>query len=208
MRLEAALSGSLEQMLRAEVSAAERAVTEGVRAATSGAKHDLREQVERSGLGRRLANTWRDRVYPTGRASIGAAGLVYTRAETIMRAHAEGAVIRGRDGGYLAIPLPAAGRGDRGRKITPGEWERIHGRRLRYVYRRGAPGLLVADDARLTSRGRAAARRGRGSAGRATVPVFVLVPQVQSRKRLDVPAVAVRWRAQLPDLIARSWPER
>ena len=43
------------------------------------------------------------------------------------------------------------------REITPGDWERIHGLRLQFVYRPNGPSLLVANNARLTARGRAVA---------------------------------------------------
>lgn len=169
---------------------AERAVTSGVRAASDGLKTELRGQIKGAGFGTRLANTWRGEVYPKGQTSIGAAGYIWSKAPGIVRLYAEGGIIRSRHGLYLAILLPAAGRfGDNRRKITPGSWERIHGLRLRFVYRRGRPSLLVADNARLTKRGRATANIGRrkGSAftrlsGRTTVPVFVLVPQMTLRK--------------------------
>lgn len=55
-------------------------------------------------------------------------------------------MIRSKQGLFLAIPTATVGRfGDGRRKIMPGSWERIHGMRLRFVYRRGAPSLLVAD---------------------------------------------------------------
>jgi hypothetical protein len=38
----------------------------------------------------------------------------------------------------------------------------------------------------------------------ATVVMFLLVPQVKLRKRLDVARVAERWSAQLPALIERQ----
>jgi hypothetical protein len=131
-----------------------------------------------------------------------------------VRLYAEGAVIRSKQGLFLAIPTPAAGRfGDGRRKITPSSWERIHGLRLRFVYRRGSASLLVADNARLTKRGRAAANIGRrqGAAftrlsGRTTVPVFILVPQVTVRKRLDVDGGARKWIRALPLLVLRHWP--
>ena len=64
---------------------------------------------------------------------------------------------------FLAIPTEAPGRVVDGRKrITPGSWEWHTGLPLRFVYRRGAPSLLVADNVRLTSRGRAARKEGRG----------------------------------------------
>ena len=213
MRLQAAIQANLNDLLKAELAAAERAVTAGVREATDGLKTELRRQITGAGLGNRLANTWRGEVYPKGQPSIGAAGFVWSKAPKLVRLYAEGAVIRSKQGLFLAIPTPAAGRyGDARRKITPGSWERIHGLRLRFVYRRGSPSLLVADNARLTKRGRAAANIGRRKgaaftrfAGRTTVPLFILVPQVAVRKRLDVDGATQKWIAALPRLVVRHW---
>ena len=216
MRLQAAIQGDLNALLQAELGAAERAVTAGVRAATDGLKTELRGQITGAGLGARLANTWRGEIYPKSGQSIGAAGYVWSKAPGIVRLYAEGAVIRSKQGLFLAIPTPAAGRfGDGRRKITPGDWERIHGMRLRFVYRRGSPSLLVADNARLTKRGRAVANIGRSKgnaftrlSGRTTVPLFILVPQVRVRKRLDVDGAAQKWIAALPGLVLRNWREQ
>jgi hypothetical protein len=87
--------------------------------------------------------------------------------------------------------------------------------RLRFVYRRGAPSLLVADNTRIDHRGRARAnqvKRRDGSVatrlkGRTTAIIFVLLPQVTLSKRLDVDAAAQLWRSRLPNLIARNWRE-
>ena len=54
----------------------------------------------------------------------------------IFGAHDTGPLIRSKDGCRLAIPLPAAGKSLRGGRITPGEWERRRGLRLRFIYRR------------------------------------------------------------------------
>ncbi|MBK8174803.1 MAG: hypothetical protein IPK66_05890 [Rhodospirillales bacterium] len=213
MRLQAAIQGDLIALLKAELGAAERAVTAGVRAATDGLKTELRGQITGAGLGSRLANTWRGEVYPKGQPSIGAAGYIWSKAPGLVRLYAEGGIIRSQQGLFLAIPTPAAGRfGDGRQKITPGAWERIHGMRLRFVYRRGSPSLLVADNVRLTARGRAVANIGRrkGAAysrlsGRTTVPLFILVPQVTVRKRLDVDGAAQKWLTELPRLVARQW---
>jgi hypothetical protein len=71
--------------------------------------------------------------------------------------------------------------------------------------------LLVADNVRLTARGRAASNIGRRQgaiysrlSGRTTVPLFILVPQVSVRKRLDVEAAAQDWTRALPGLVARA----
>jgi hypothetical protein len=213
MRLQAALRGDLTEVLKAEIRDAERAVTAGIREATDCLKTELRRQITSAGLGSRLANTWRGDVYPKGQPSIGAAGYIWSKASRLVRLYAEGAVIRSKQGLFLAIPTPAAGRfGDGRQKITPGAWERIHGKRLRFVYRRGSPSLLVADNVRLSKRGRAVANIGRRKgdsftrlAGRTTVPVFILVPQVTVGKRLDVAGAAQKWITALPRLVTRHW---
>jgi hypothetical protein len=85
--------------------------------------------------------------------------------------------------------------------------------RLQFVYRPNGPSLLVANNARLTARGRAVANIGRRGgdpftrlAGRTTVPVFLLVPQVTVRKRLDIEGAAQKWIRALPELVLRAWP--
>jgi hypothetical protein len=71
-------------------------------------------------------------VYPKGQPSIGAAGYVWSKAPGIVRLYADGAVIRSKQGLFLAIPPPAACHFGNGRKkITPGTLERIRGLRLR-----------------------------------------------------------------------------
>ncbi|MFO1156629.1 MAG: DUF6441 family protein [Rhodospirillales bacterium] len=205
MRLEAAIRGDLKKVLAAELAAGERAVMTGVRQATDGLKGALRGQVTGAGLGQRLANTWRGNFYENQR--LDAAGFVFSKAPMLMRVFATGAAIRAKHGRFLAIPLPAAGRyGDGRKKITPGRWEQATGQRLRFVYRRGRPSLLVADNARLNTRGRAVARKGKGGTTRGvTIPIFVLVPQVSLKKRFDVDTVARQWGDRLPALVVAAW---
>ncbi|GGO16124.1 hypothetical protein GCM10007972_24810 [Iodidimonas muriae] len=210
MRLEAALTGDLGRMMAAEIKAAEQAVTTGMRAATDGLKTELRSQITDAGLGARLARTWRGETFPKGRTSIAAAGFVWSKAPGIVRVYEEGAVIRSTKGFFLAIPTEAAGKfGDGAEKITPGGWERRNGQRLRFIFRRGAPSLLVADLRARTGKrggfGRASATALRTGRGLTTVPIFILVPQVSLKKRLDVAGAAARWQARLPGLVVRNW---
>ncbi|MBF0354964.1 MAG: hypothetical protein HQL43_07000 [Alphaproteobacteria bacterium] len=213
MRLEAALQGDLRKFLAEELKAGEAAVTAGIREATEGLKLDLRQQIIGAGLGQRLANTWRGEVYPKGQNSLRAAGFIFSKAPNIVRAYEEGAVIRSKNGTWLAIPTPAAGKyGDGRQKMTPGLWERMHGARLKFVYRRRGPSLLVAENqrARTGKRGgfaKASAGSLRTGRGLATVPMFILVPQVSIRKRLDVVGAAEKWLAALPGLVVRNWRE-
>jgi hypothetical protein len=195
-----------------------RSVTRAMREATEGLKSDLRADVVGAGLGQRLANTWRGRTFPESGASIEAASFVWSKASNIVDAFDRGVTIRSRNGFWLAIPTPAAGKtgltttGAR-KRITPGGFERRTGMRLRFVYRRGRPSLLVVDNARLSKSGLARPNIGRTRSGatftrlsgRSTVVVFILVPQVTLRKRLDVEAITARWAARVPGLIAGNW---
>ena len=102
--------------------------------------------------------------------------------------------------------LPAAGKSTRGGRITPGEWERRRGLRLRFVYRRTGPSLLVAEG-RLNTKGQAVASRSRTGRGKVTAPIFLLVPQVKLPKRLDLARDAERAVDGVPGLIVANWVE-
>ncbi len=187
-----------------------RSVTRAMRAVSEGLKADLRADVIDAGLGQRLANTWRGKTFPESGASIEAAAFAWSKAPNIVDAFDRGVTIRSRHGFWLAIPTPAAGKtglnptGAR-KRITPGGWERRTGMRLRFVYRRGRPSLLVADEARMTRRGLAAKSRSKSGRGQVTAIIFLLVPQVTLRKRLDIEVTAIRWAARVPGLIASHW---
>lgn len=171
-----------------------------------------RAQVLSAAFGQRLANTIRTRLYPEGRPSLGAASLVWTRAPEIVHAHDAGVLIRARNGLWLAIPLPAAGALPGNARMTPRAFMQRTGLTLRFVPRRGRPALLVLDDARLTTTGRAAANRRKRRrdgilTGAMTVPVFILVPQVKLPKRLDLERLARATAERLPGLLAANWKE-
>ncbi|MCS0501382.1 DUF6441 family protein [Ancylobacter mangrovi] len=221
------VDGDLRKIMAAEVGDAASAVTRGIGAATDGLKGDLRGQVESAGLGRRLANAWRGERYPSrpGVTSLRAAGLVYSNAPDIIAAFDSGTPIRSKDGFFLAIPTAAAGGHGLSReapainqrrkkeRLTPGGWERRTGIRLRFVYRRGRPSLLVADNVRVNSAGLAVRmptpKRDPGNRirkGQTTTVIFILVPQVQLGKRLDIDRAGQRWVGRLPELIVASWP--
>jgi hypothetical protein len=87
-----------------------------------------------------------------------------------------------------------------------GKWERRTGFGLRFVYRRNGPSLLVAEG-RLNTRGRAVRSRSRFGRGVAAMPIFLLVPQVELPKWLDLARDAVRAHDALPGLIVTSWVE-
>lgn len=206
-QVQVSVIGDLERELMAELQGAERAVTRAIRLAGAGVKAGWRAQIAQAGLGERLGRTIRDQYYPKGEPSLGAAAFVYSRASHIVGAFDDGVVIRSKDGFWLAIPTAAAGKGARGGRITPGEWERRKGLRLRFVYRRSRPGLLVADQARINKRGKAVASRSKTGRGQVSAVIFILVPQVKLQKRLDLTAVTREWRDRLPALVVENWPD-
>ena len=64
-----------------------------------------------------------------------------------------------------------------------------------------------ADSVRLDAHGHAAVSRSKTGRGQATVPMFLLVPQVKLPKRLDLAQDAARALDGMPGLIVANWLE-
>ena len=216
MKLAATIVGSIKADMQAEIRGIEKAVAAGVKEAGDGLKGSLRKQVVTAGLGSRLARAWRSRAYPN--KGHDAASLVWTKAPQIIRTFDEGTVIRSKSGFWLAIPTPAAPkRGVGGKRINPSNFPEHRYGPLRFVYRRGRPSLLVVDGVRINARTGRVGRRAKGGAftktgrmkqGMATSVMFIMVPQVRLKKRLDVKREIKRWERRLPGLIDRHMPSR
>ena len=206
MKLKIDFEPDLVAMLQAELKAGERAVKAAMAEAGGELKQAWRQQITSAGLGHRLPRTIRNRTYPQHTDSLDAAAFVWSNAPEIIGAHDRGVLIRSKAGFWLAIPLPAAGKGRGGARLTPGEWERRREMRLRFVYRRRGPSMLVADG-RLSSRGLGVASRSKTGRDRTTVPIFSLVPQVKLPKRLDLDRDAVLALDSVPGLIVAKWVE-
>jgi len=216
MKLAASITRSLQADMQAELRDIERAVATGTRDAGRGLRTELRRQVGSAGLGQRLANSWRDKHYPNQK--LDAASLIYTKAPQIVRAFDEGAVIRSKRGRFLAIPTENAPRkGTDGKRTSPGTFPEHRFGPLRFVPRQSGPSLLVVDGLRASYsrqtgelRGfrRATERARRSGQGLTTVVMFLLVPQVKLRKRLDVARAAERWSEQLPALVDEAFRRR
>lgn len=207
MKLKLDITPDLTAMMATEIKAGEKAVTAAMREAGTDLKSDWRGQITGAGLGQRLGNSIRSQNFPRSGESLDAAALVWSKAPVIVGAHDTGPLIRSKDGFWLAIPLPAAGRGLRGRRITPSEWERRRGLRLRFVYRRAGPSLLVAEG-RLNTKGQAVVSRSKTGRGKVTAPIFLLVPQVKLPKRLDLARDAESALDSVPGLIVANWVEK
>ena len=204
MKLKLEISPDIVALMQAEIAAGERAVTAAIREAGTGLKSAWRGQIIGAGLGMRLGNAIRLATYPKASNSLNAAALVWSSAPVIVGAQDTGPLIRSKDGFWLAIPTRASGKSTKGGRISPGEWERRTGLRLRFIYRRRGPSLLVAEG-RLNAKGRAAASKSKTGRGLTTVPIFLLVPQVKLRKRLDLARDAERAVDGVPGLIVAGW---
>lgn len=206
MKVRMTTSPTIGSILAKELTAGERASTLTFKQVSVDLKNDWRGQITRAGLGRRLANSIRSKSYPQRGASLNAAALVWSKAAKIISAHDEGALIKSKNNFFLAIPTEAAGKGRRGAKLTPEQWEQQRGIKLRFIYRRNQPSLLVAE-ARLSSRGQALKSRSKTGRNVATVPIFILLPQVKLSKRLNLARDAVRAARSIPDRLAKNWKE-
>lgn len=187
MRLDIAFQGKLSEYLENEYKKGADAVTKGITHATDGLKNAMRSQVKSSGLSNRLANTWRGNVYPKGKKSISAAGVVYSKVPKIMAGFEYQTVIRGKDGFWLAIPTPAIPKKIGGKKTTPALYEKIKGIRLRYIYRPNQASLFVHEQKRKT------------------IIAFWLVPQVKMPKLIRFESEGEKWQKRLPTLILQNW---
>lgn len=206
MKLKLDINPDLAAMMAAEIKAGEKAVSAAMREAGSGLKSDWRDQITGAGLGRRLAGSIRSEFYPKREPSLNAAAFIWSKAPEIINAHDTGPLIRSKNGFWLAIPTKAAGKSRRGGRITPGEWEQRSGLRLRFIYRRNRPSLLIAES-RLNTRGKAVRSRSKTGRGVVSAPIFILVPQVKLAKRLDLARNAVRAADGIPGLILANWVE-
>ena len=212
MKFVATIAGSIKEDMETEMRQIGKAVAAGVKEAGGGLKSDLRKQVVSAGLGIRLSRTWRERTYPN--KGHDAATLIWSKAPQIIRTFDKGTVIKSKSGFWLAIPTPSAPkRGIGGRRINPSNFPEHRFGKLRFVYRRRGPSLLVVEGVRISSKTGRVGRRAKGGAltktgrmksGMTTVVMFMLVPQVRMPKRLDVRRSAKRWAAQLPVLILRK----
>lgn len=187
--------------------------TLAVGGATKGLERAL-EAATRSAVPGQLWRAWASQAYPRNGPAKDPVGTVYAnggvRTRGALTFWTRPGAVRGKQGQYLAVPLPAAGSRGRSRDLTPAQWERSHpGMRLQFVARAGRAPLLVAENAVLSGRSQVArantARRIAAGRGSATVPIFVLLPMVKFRNAVAIePLVAAAEKELVSDFQARA----
>jgi hypothetical protein len=218
--LQDALDGGLDQMAAA--------VTAGMGEGTGWLKEELREQVLDAGLGSRLAFTWRSEVYPKGRDSLDPAGFVWSKAPEIITYFSARITVSAGHGRFLAIPTEDVPKSRNGRPISVEECAERFGKRFVYIapndkgfhtpsIRRNGVAYMVLKDLVIRKasgkyRNASASELAKRQAGKrhnaiSAVIMFILVPQVTSRKLLDLQATADKAGQKVADLIKKDWSD-
>lgn len=205
MRLQLALQGSLAEVMRAEASAVAKAEERALRRVGKDTQRAIRAHVRARGLGK-LGYVMKFRFF-AAKGNKAAAAFVYPESRywaEILDAWDQGVTITGKNGGWLAIPTPAARKFGFGRGGNSGRGKRRRGANietafqryggLRYVQVRWNRAVLVADNTTRSGR----AKKGRTTkdgaaysslAGRTDTVMFVLVRQVRITKKIDLDLV-------------------
>lgn len=217
MKVIAKIAKSIAKDMEKEFVAITGAIQAGTKEAAEGLKTDLRQQVTSAGMGTKLANAWRSKVYDN--KGYNPAGLVYTRAPKIIEAFDKGVLIKPKAGGvWLAIPTVAAPkRGTDGKRLTPLNFPEAKLGKLEFVYRDKGPSFLVVHNVRASYSRKTGQLRGfrkasetalRTGKGLSSAIMFILIRQVKLEKRLDVATAAKIWGERLPNMIDKEHTRR
>jgi hypothetical protein len=217
-----AVQGNLQSFYARSEEAVKRGMTAGMREATDTAKRRFRDKVRSIGLGDKVANTVRSEAYPKGaRASLSPAGWLFLKAPYILTGHA-GVTIRPNHAptgtaksAYLAIPTRNVPRRSRSLGLTRkgsqfagvAEVEHRFNQDLEAVPGRNGTILLFARVvAAKNKQGFRSATKGRVGKNRKIerVLMFVLVPQVRLRKRIDIDASFAAAASDTTIIVARN----
>lgn len=212
MKFSSKLIGDIRKDIAQEFVRVEKAAQSGIKNATNSLKQELRQQVVGAGMGTKLANTWRSKVYPEREKSAQAAGFIWSKAPGIVKGFDKGDVLSSKMGRFLVIPTKNVPLGSRNRRLTPKNWPARLGK-LKFVPLKNGKAMLVAErigarHGRKTASGGFDRARGlevtrRGFFARDVV-MFILVPFVKLPKRLDVQGATEKWVEATPALIKNA----
>lgn len=204
MKIGATLTGdSLVDGMAAETKRLEVGIARAVATATRATQLGLRAEAT-AALGVGVGNAWRSLVYPprkgappgSGEPSARPAGLIWSKARTIVAAFDAGVTIVPRWGKWLAIPTPNVPKGPKGKHLYPYDFEDRSGLKLVFIPGNGRRAYLALDRNSANS-----GRRGRSTAIRATAQFRFNSGGEIARGRLLVMYILVR-RVRLPKLLS------
>ena len=189
--------------------------TKSVHATTKRLEKAL-EAVTRQGVRGNLWRAWRSKLYPERPIpAYDPVGEVFVngreRSKGALTYWTQPGINRAKDGYWLAIPTEHAGVLNRSRNLSPGEWERRNGVRLKFVYQgAGKPALLMAEHVlfgangtgiRVPTRRRTQSQRYTNRDGTAAktvdVPIFVLIPSQRFANKVSIDGIVASAGAEL-----------
>lgn len=211
------LKAAEDAIIRETLGDLSQAVAEQTRAM----EKDL-EGITRMAVPGKLWRAWKSESWPAGgKPALRPKGEVYVnggaRSQGAMIFATQQGRIKSKNDFWLAIPTAAAGSRGRIRELTPGEWERTHGKKLDFIYRPGKPGLLVARGTTnqrtgtfrpLTAKRSKADQRRGYVRGEQSVIIFVLVPYVDFKPAFAIEPIKARNGKLLADRVGRLIKER
>lgn len=223
MNFGMSILGDIKKDIDRDIGRFEDAAMSASREVSDGAKQDWRSQISSAGLGKRLGNTVRSRVYPQRTKSFNPSGVVWTNAPEIIRSFELGMTIEptGKGAKYIAVPTkfaPVKGgmvgnhvrKGNFRSRISPSNWPSDRYGTLVFIAAKGSrPAMLVVEDMRRSKAGtknrnkrgrqfRLASEKFKGT--KFIVPMFVLVPRVRMPKLLDVKSLERKWAEMYPGI--------
>lgn len=198
---------SLLKTLEQYVDHVEGATQQAISDAASILKQEWRSQISRAGLGERLPNTIKTKLYVN--KGYDPAAVVYTKAPAIMRGFEEGSTILPGRSRFLAVPTSNAPKLIDRKRPTPALWKPEKYGELQFVpARSGKPAMLVAKQVRKSVskktgefRGYRAAKSARAKRTATDVVMFILIPRAKLRDRIDIKEAAAMLTAQIPSMI-------
>ncbi|SHL76045.1 DUF6441 family protein, partial [Roseibium suaedae] len=200
--IKLALVGNLKKELEGQRKDVVSGVWEGTDDAAEFVKGRLRGQVTRSGLGDRLAKTWRHKTYPRkGTDTLEPAAVISSKAPKIIHAFSSGETIRSKtEGGFLVIatdfaPVSPTRKGRKKRMSMADFLDTFGMDSLRVFPKPGSRNRVfyaVADKGFRKGRGKRGGSRKIKDGGRAKaepVLMYVLVKQVRLGQRFNIDLV-------------------
>lgn len=214
--LDMALRGDLEPWKKRVKGAHLRSMRGALVEVGAWGKDLFRADIRKGGLGNRVANATRGKIFPKQGLALNPVFWITTNAKKLIDAFDRGALIVANGGAAVAVAIPdspaEALPNPKGPDDAVDEARRRFGE-LDYVPARGSrPAMLVAPLAGFTKTGRLTRRKltktGKLRSGTVSVPLFWLFPQVRLKKRNNWRRIRARFGSEAPQRLASAYLQR